>query len=87
MITQRHRYILLIVIIIYYCHHDSEWHNLSWVLIYILEQLLPWMHAGSTQLTKSNTVPKAVAKNLTMLIFTPDMPKTNTTVSVFKVWP
>ena len=49
MITQRHIYILLIVIIIYYCHHDSESHNLSWVLIYIyiLEQLLPWMHAVS----------------------------------------
>ena len=31
----------------YYCHHDSEWHNLSWVLIYILEQFLPWMHVGS----------------------------------------
>ena len=31
----------------YYCHHDYVQHDLSWVLIYILEQFLPWMHAGS----------------------------------------
>ena len=53
MITQRHKYILLIVIIIYYCRLESESHNLSWVLLYILEQFLPWMHAGSTQFSIS----------------------------------
>ena len=53
MITQRQRYILLIVIILYHSHHDSEWHNLSWVLIYILEQFLPWMHADSAQFSFS----------------------------------
>ena len=56
MITQRHRYILLIIIIIYYCHHDSKWHHLSWVLIYILEQFLPLMYAGSAQFNNSLSV-------------------------------
>ena len=50
------RYILLIFIIIYYCHHDSEWNNLSWVLLYILEQFLPWMHAGPAQFSISLSV-------------------------------
>ena len=47
------------------------------------DQVNPW----STQLTKSNTVPKAVTQKTTMPIFTLDMPTTNTVVSVFRVWP
>ena len=41
----------------------------------------------STQLTKSNTVPKAVTQKTTMHIFAPDMPRTNTAVSVLRFWP
>ena len=55
MISQRHRYILLIIIVYYY-HHDSEWNNLSCILIYILEQFLPWMHAGLAQFSISPPV-------------------------------
>ena len=102
MITQRHRYILLIIIIIYYCHHDSEWHHLSWVLIYILEQFLPLMYAGSTQFSISLSVwvfwlgqpswssqtrfPMQWLHKSKVVIFSRDMPKTNTGVSVFIGW-
>ena len=102
MITQSHRYILLIVIIIYYCHHDFERHNLSWVLIYILEKFLPWMHACSTQFSISLSVwvfwpgqpnwpsqtrfPRQLLQKLAVLILALDMPRTNTAVSIFTKW-
>jgi len=39
------------------------------------------MHAGS------NTVPKVVTQKTTLLIFVPNMPKTNTVFSVLRSWP
>ena len=67
-----------------------------------MEQFLPWMHAGSTQFSISPLVwvfwpgqpswpsqtrfPMQWLQKSTMVIFVPDMPRTNIIVSVFIVW-